>query len=114
MVGLVRFHRRWLLIVLLLAVALLSAACSGEVALPDDADDELIAGSVVFRARCAQCHGVDGGGGIGLSLREIESRLSDEEQRSVVVDGRRRMPSFKNSLSAEDIDAVVRYTREVL
>ena len=97
-----------------LMLAALLSACSGEIALPDDADDQLINGSLVFRARCAQCHGVDGRGGIGLSLERIEERLTDAEQRDVVLQGRRRMPSFSNSVSGDDISAVVRYTREVL
>ena len=114
MVEAVRFPRRSVLIVLLVVVALLGAACSGEIALPDDADEELIAGSEVFRASCARCHGLSGGGGIGLSLRGVDTRLTDDEQWAVVAEGRRRMPAFQATLSEEDIDAVVRYTREVL
>ena len=107
-------RRRHILFVVTMAITLVMGACSTEISLPDDADDQLIQGSEVFRSRCAQCHGLDGRGGVGLSLELIEDRLTHDEQRAVVVDGRRRMPSFKNSLSDDDITAVVRYTREVL
>lgn len=82
--------------------------------MPDDADDEIILGFEVYRANCARCHGQDGGGGIGLSLHLIEDRLTDEEQHTVVEAGRKRMPAFQTRLSAEEIDAVVRFTREIL
>lgn len=101
--------------VLVSVVALMASACSQGVTLPDDADEQLFQGQAVYQQRCAQCHGGDGAGGIGFNIQEIETRLSDEEQRAVVVDGRNgRMPAFGATLSESDIDAVVRYTREVL
>lgn len=105
---------------LLFAVtALLATACGGgSIVLPDDADEELFAGLAVYQQRCAQCHGQTGGGGIGLNIQDVESKLTDEEQRAVVVEGRRgptgNMPAFEFVLSDSDIDAVVRFTREIL
>lgn len=88
--------------------------CADEIELPANADPELRAGADVFRARCASCHGADGGGAIGPALSDIDARLDREAQRAVVVDGRNAMPSFSATLSEADIDAVVRYTREIL
>ena len=83
--------------------------------LPDNADPELFIGQDVWQMRCAQCHGADGGGGIGPNIQNVEERLTDVEQRSVVVNGRNgRMPAFGATLVDADIDAVVRYTREIL
>lgn len=96
------------------AATMLLSSCAQEAELPADADPELRAGADVFRARCASCHGADGGGAIGPGLRDIEARLDDDGQREVVVAGRKTMPSFGNVLSDADIDAVVRYTREIL
>lgn len=104
---------RWVVVVVLTVVTLLSA-CAQEVALPADADPELRAGADVYRARCSSCHGADGGGAIGPSLQEIESRLDDAGQRAAVVEGKNSMPAFGTTLSEADIDAVVRYTREIL
>ncbi len=99
---------------LFIAVSALLSACGNEVVLPDNADDQLVEGFEVYKANCARCHGADGGGGIGLSLQLIEDRLTDEEQHEVVVRGRKRMPSFGTKLSDDEIDAVVRFTREIL
>ena len=90
------------------------SSCAQQIALPDDADEELILGSDIYRARCSRCHGADGGGGIGASLRGVADRLSDAEQLDVVVNGRNQMPSFNAVLSESDIEAVVRYQREIL
>lgn len=90
------------------------SGCAQEIELPANADPELRSGADVYRARCSSCHGADGGGAIGPALSNIDDRLDSEAQRSVVVDGRRSMPSFGATLSEADIDAVVRYTREIL
>ena len=98
-----------------MVVALLAAGCSDSITLPDDADPELFLGQDVYQRRCAQCHGGTGGGGIGPNIQNVEDRLSDVEQRSVVVNGRNgRMPAFGATLVDDEIDAVVRYTREIL
>ncbi len=96
------------------AALLFATGCAEEITLPPDADAELRAGADVYRARCSSCHGADGGGGLGPSLADIDDRLDDAEQRAVVVEGRGTMPAFSNVLSESDIDAVVRYTREIL
>ena len=44
----------------------------------------------------------------------VEDRLTIEQHRSVVQDGRGRMPDWAGSLSAEEIEAVVEYERTVL
>lgn len=113
MVGAVHIRRRQFVAILMFVAALLSA-CGGEVVLPDNADEEIIQGWDVYRGRCAQCHGADGGGGVGLNLQNIETRLTDDEQRVVIENGRRRMPAFGSTLSDDDIDAVIRFSREVL
>lgn len=104
---------RRILAVLAMATLLLSA-CAQEIALPDDADDELRSGAEVFRARCARCHGPDGGGGIGKSLRGVAERLTDEEQLVLIMNGKGTMPRFDSVLSDADMTAVIRYTREIL
>lgn len=103
----------------IIMTALIATACGGSgITLPDDADQELFQGLAVYQQRCAQCHGQTGGGGIGANIQDVESRLTDAEQREVVVNGRnnagRQMPAFGAVLSESDIDAVVRFTREIL
>ena len=46
--------------------------------------------------------------------RQLETRLSDAEQRDVITNGRKAMPRFGETLTDEEIDAIVRYSREIL
>jgi mono/diheme cytochrome c family protein len=111
-----------------LAVGLLLVACGGgsdspTVATPPQptgtlaGDAELLQGRTTYTKYCAACHGVFGNGGAGTAfvggqlLRDLPTA---EEQAALVRKGRSVMPSFGETLTPEQIDAVVRYTREVL
>src|SRR5947208_9662418 len=66
-------------------------------------------GLAVFQRDCQVCHGADRTGTAnGPSLVGIGSRLSAEELRSIVVDGKGRMPPLTH-LTQIDVDAVVAY-----
>lgn len=72
------------------------------------------AGASIFATRCATCHGEDGGGGFGPALGGglVVERFPDlVDQAAIVVEGRGSMPSFGDSLTPEQIAAVVNYTR---
>lgn len=74
-------------------------------------------GAAIFGQRCAGCHGGDGSGGIGPRLaagRVLAVFPDPQEQIAVVADGRGGMPAFAERLTAEEIAAVVEYTRTVL
>jgi len=80
-------------------------------------DPELELGAQVYSQRCQACHGDNGQGGVGPQLgggAVVESLPDVEDHRTVVREGRRGMPSFEGTLSDEEINAVVRYEREVL
>ena len=80
-------------------------------------DTVLVAGRQVYTDRCANCHGNKGLGGQGPSLADgamISSYPDIADQLAVVADGYRLMPGFSDSLSAQEILAVVRFTREIL
>ncbi len=106
--------KRLMTVVVALALVVLTACGGGGPTLPPDASPELVIGQEIYRQRCQSCHGSNGGGGIGPSVREIETRLDDQAQVDVVVNGRKNMPRFDSVLTAEEIAAVVRYTREIL
>lgn len=75
------------------------------------------AGQAVYTAECAKCHGARGQGGLGPQLaggRMAERYPDAADQVAVVARGRGGMPAFGNSLSAEQIAAVVAYTRTEL
>jgi mono/diheme cytochrome c family protein len=76
-----------------------------------------IDGGAVYQQRCAGCHGGDGSGGIGPRLaggRVVAQFPDPAAQVAVVTNGRRGMPAFAPRLTAEEIAAVVEYTRTVL
>jgi mono/diheme cytochrome c family protein len=103
-------------------VTLLSACSGGEPpAVPEDADGSqdsvLVAGRDVYGQRCASCHASDGSGKRGPKLaggRVVERYPDVEAQILVVSDGSGAMPAFGSKLTDDEIEAVVRYTREVL
>jgi len=66
----------------------------------------------LFQARCAQCHGADRLGGTGPALLpETLGRLKPERARKVIAKGRAatQMPAFGDTLSADEIAALVDY-----
>jgi mono/diheme cytochrome c family protein len=85
---------------------------------PEEAVEQAggIDGAAVYGDRCAGCHGGDGSGGIGprLAGRMVERFPDPAQQVDVVTNGRGGMPAFGNRLGAEEIGAVVEYTRTVL
>lgn len=67
------------------------------------------AGLAVFQRDCQACHGADRAGTPnGASLIGVAGRLSTEEMRSTVLNGKGRMPPVPH-LSASELDAVVSY-----
>jgi len=71
-------------------------------------------GATVFSENCAGCHGADAGGGSGPPLDDgiVVTNFPDvQDQIDVVTNGRGPMPSFGDRLSAEEVQAVVDYTR---
>jgi cytochrome c oxidase cbb3-type subunit 3 len=87
----------------LLAVLLPSAPPTGQ---PD--------GHLLYQQHCAVCHGVDGGGGVGipLNLPDFLAVASDDYMRSTLREGRpgRVMPAFPNFDDAE-IQAIAEHIR---
>jgi len=67
-------------------------------------------GKALYEANCATCHGKTGGGGFGPSLKGIQNSFSEEEETKIIQNGQGSMPGFSN-LSAEEIAAIVAYTR---
>lgn len=78
---------------------------------------EVIDGAVLYAGACASCHGSDGGGGIGPALAGgavVEAFPEVADQIALVAEGDGGMPGFAESLSPEEIEAVVLFTREGL
>lgn len=103
--------------VVAIAALWLGAAGCGQGAPPRPADPELATGQRIYLQHCAPCHGRSGGGGTGPALgggRVVRRYPDAAEHRAVVERGRRAMPAWRGVLSADEIEAVVRYEREAL
>ncbi|HUW01122.1 MAG TPA: cytochrome c [Acidimicrobiales bacterium] len=84
---------------------------SGEIGPTTESAD----GQDLYGRRCAGCHGADGQGSVGPRLgggAAIENFPDPADQATVIRNGRGGMPSF-SSLSDEEIDALVVYTRDL-
>jgi mono/diheme cytochrome c family protein len=118
----VRVLRRLLAVAVLVVTSGLAAtACTqaGEAPMPAGAsssDAQLLEGRGIYIARCQRCHGPKGDGGAGSALagRMVTKYPDPAVQAAIVANGKGGMPAWRNVLSPEEIDAVVRYTREVL
>lgn len=78
------------------------------------------AAKATFQSKCAMCHGPDGAGSqVGKSmnvpdLREpVVQKLPDAQLAQVIADGKGGMPSFKSSLSEDEIHALVTHIRSL-
>jgi mono/diheme cytochrome c family protein len=111
--------RRAVAALVIAAAALLGTACTqaGEAPMPAAADDaELIEGRAIYIARCQRCHAPKGGGGSGSALagKMVTKYPDPAAQAEIIAKGKGGMPAWRNVLTPDEIDAVVRYTREVL
>jgi mono/diheme cytochrome c family protein len=98
------------------AVSLVAVACGGDSAPATPSDPVLAQGQQIYNSNCARCHGRSGNGGLGKKLAGVVANVYPDiaDQEAVIADGRAGMPGFDEQLSAEEITAVARYTREVL
>ncbi len=105
-----------------LLLGLLSASCAtspGAPLGPDGQPDAVLQqGLDIYGAQCAQCHGRQGQGGRGKKLdagRSLERYPQATDMADVVTNGLNAgMPSFADKLDPTEVNAVVRYVREVL
>lgn len=102
---------------LVVAAAMVAGCTGGEVPAAPADDEVLVLGGELYANNCRACHGPAGGGGVGTALNEgrVVERYPDvADQIALVRDGVRAMPAFGEKLSDDELEAVVRYTREVL
>lgn len=103
------------------AALALAGGCAraGTAPLPTGADANnatLIEGRLIYIANCARCHATSGGGGAGSRLagKMVDKYPDVASQIEIVTKGKGGMPAWASKLTAEEIAAVVDYTRLVL
>lgn len=77
----------------------------------------LVLGERIYNTNCASCHGSTGEGKVGPALGNgavVENYPFLSRQIAVITEGQGAMPSFANTLSTEEIEAVAIYEREKL
>jgi mono/diheme cytochrome c family protein len=104
-----------ILLVLFLSLPLLVVSTVQAKPGPDSA-----ASSATFRTKCTMCHGPDGSGsevGKSMNVPDLRSpavqKLPDGELAQVIANGKGGMPSFKNSLSADQVHSLVAHIRSL-
>ncbi len=71
--------------------------------------------AATYASSCARCHGADLSGDTGPDLGATSHSLSepDEHLAEAITFGRREMPAFVDELTAEEIDQIVAFIRQV-
>ena len=78
---------------------------------------DAVNGAEIYQQVCAGCHGPKGEGQYGKKLNEgaiLQSMPQKADEVKIVLKGKGLMPSFESTLTAEQIDAVVEFTRKEL
>jgi cytochrome c6 len=78
------------------------------------------ASSATFKTKCAMCHGPDGSGsavGKSMNVPDLRSpviqKLPGAQLAQIISDGKGGMPSFKSSLTEDQIHSLVAYIRSL-
>ncbi len=74
-----------------------------------------------FKAKCAACHGTNGGGdtvmGKKFTVRDLRSAVvqkqSDEDIHEIITKGKGHMPAFGKTLDGTTIHSMVAYIRGI-
>lgn len=70
-------------------------------------------GAVIYKAKCAMCHGADGKGKTSL-VNDDAQKKNDAELASIIANGKApKMPAYKAKLSEAEIKAVVVTIRDL-
>ena len=102
-------------------LAVLTMALALLLALQTRAGAAASGAEAAYKAKCAACHGADGGGktpiGQKLGLRDLRSpevqKQSDAQLTAVIGKGKEKMPGFEKSLGADQVKQLVAYVREL-
>lgn len=81
---------------------------------------EQASGKELFEKNCAKCHGSDGEAKTfrgkftharNLTTADFQTNTADEQIAEAIRTGPKAMPSFEKKLTADDINALVKYVR---
>jgi mono/diheme cytochrome c family protein len=112
------FKVKWIITALtlpMLAVAILFPVSSNSVsATPQDT-------GATYKAKCASCHGADGGGGTAvgkkMKLRDLRAaevqKQTDAQLQTIIGKGKGKMIGYEKSLGADQVKQLTAYVRQL-
>jgi cytochrome c553 len=76
-------------------------------------------GAILFKAKCAMCHAVDGSGsttaGKSMKVRDLRSAevqsQTDEQLYGIIASGKGKMPGYEKTVGADSCKALVAHIR---
>jgi len=80
-----------------------------EPAAEDDASAQTVAAEELYQQNCARCHGTNRTGGRGPALLPDSLDQSASVYVDIITNGSGGMPSFEDTLSAEEIEALAAF-----
>lgn len=104
---------------------LLAAVASAQTPAIRDPKTNAAEGKELFTAKCALCHGQDGQGKPAMAkmfsvpaqsmnlILQRTTKKTDNDLKAVVLNGRGKMPAFKDKLKDAEISAVLGYIRSL-
>lgn len=113
------------IVALLTLAVILLAGCRQQAEGPSQEvllqDPNYIMGSGLYKRNCAGCHGETGEGrtslGPQINTAEWQDGITDDEIRTVILEGRRvagtSMDSFREILTDDEITSVIVYVRSL-
>ncbi|MBI1883457.1 MAG: cytochrome c [Chlamydiae bacterium] len=81
---------------------------------------DVVPGEEMYNKKCKSCHGKSGEGNpmmekalkIDPTLLVLKDlKKSDDELKTIIRDGKNKMPSFKGKISDDEISNIVQYVR---
>lgn len=68
-------------------------------------------GQKLYQSKCARCHGKNGDKGLFRAPKLSQSKLNDNSVLLLLQEGKGKMPSFKKSLTDQEMDALLAYIK---
>lgn len=98
---------------------LLVTGCSGKTATEEPKTDTTTTPTVdagtpeaIYQKNCMNCHGMNLQGAVGPSLANIGSKLKKDDIKTILENGKGRMPAQKSYIQAEDLDKLSTWLSE--
>jgi cytochrome c6 len=68
-------------------------------------------GKILFERNCIRCHGKNGAKGFLGAKNLQKSGMEDQQLATIISNGKRIMPSWKDKLSADEIKVIIVYIK---